>query len=99
MTTMPCYTYHVVRVRFRHVAWDELRPGDVVYYAILRGRAAVPDDDPIHGPFTVVDPASGRLRNGQGVELPMARYKLQLMVQDDESERCREEPAVPPDPP
>jgi hypothetical protein len=53
-----------------------LRPGDAVFY-LIPGR-----ETPRHayGPFTVVDAAACRLRNGEGVELPLAGDRVRLLL-------------------
>lgn len=49
------------------MGWDDLRPGDEMWYLIARKGRVNPDEP--HGPFTVVDPARGRIRNTSGVEM------------------------------
>jgi hypothetical protein len=51
------------RARFRRVAWDDVRPGDVVYYYFTL------DGTPRNasGPLTIVDPAARTVVNTSGV--------------------------------
>lgn len=46
------------------VAWEQLIPGETIYYRIPR----IPKFTPI-GPFVVIDPTIFRLRNMGGVEM------------------------------
>jgi len=65
------------QMQFRLVSWDELKPGERIFYRI-RDK-----DDCAHGPFVVVDPLIGRLRNPQGVELNLKRVQpLKLMEEN-----------------
>lgn len=59
------------------VTWADLRPGDELWYFIARAGRFDPDSP--YGPFTVVDPAQGRIRNSSGVELNFLTSKLVLL--------------------
>jgi hypothetical protein len=63
-------------IEFREVAWEELRPGDEVFY-FIPGRKT---PDLAHGPFTVVDAVAHRLRNAQGVALALHKVHPVLPV-------------------
>lgn len=62
----------------RVVGWDDLRPGDEMWYLIARKGRVNPDEP--HGPFRVVDPARGRIRNTSGVELNFRSSNLVLLL-------------------
>jgi hypothetical protein len=68
--------YLTCHLEFREVAWEDLRPGDEVFYFIPARR---PPED-AHGPFTVVDPAAHLLRNAQGVALRLHSVRPILPV-------------------
>ena len=77
------------RVRFRRVAWFDLRPGDLIYYLterqeelLARGRLLPGEEDHVFGPLTVVDPEQCRLRNREGVEMNMPGVRPLLFVSD-----------------
>jgi hypothetical protein len=75
--------YCDTRIRFRVVTWDDLRTDDVVFYHICRERYISQDErSSCHGPFTVVDRQSRKLRNPQGVVLPIRGDNIALLVMD-----------------
>jgi hypothetical protein len=69
------YVWLHCRMRFREVDWDELRPGDTVYYYVPRPRQR----GQAYGPFVVADPARCRLRNHNGVEMSLPRVQPVLL--------------------
>lgn len=62
----------------RAVGWGDLRPGDEIWYLVSRGGRVDPNEP--HGPFAVVDPARGLLRNPNGVELDFRKAAIVLLL-------------------
>lgn len=58
---------------FRTVLWRDLKPGDLIYYFVPRGRSELRPGDRAHGPFVVVDPSKAKLRNMNGIELCLSK--------------------------
>lgn len=64
------------QMKFVKVNWESLQTGQTMYYTIGRSQFA-------NGPFVVVDPATRKLRNGQGVEIALPstlQSRLQPLV-------------------
>lgn len=69
-----------IPTRMRIVTWDDLRPGNEIWYLIPDKRGYVREED-AHGPFKVVDQTTCTLRNTNGVELALTR-KLVLLIEE-----------------
>lgn len=74
-TEVPTVVYHQVYCKFEVKQWSDLSEGDRIWFR-RKGH-----DDAL-GPFTVVDPASGRLRNDQGVELNFPNVEPLVFVDE-----------------
>jgi len=57
-------------VRFKEVFWENLKPGEKIYYYIMGQKKKR-----IHGPFKVVDPKNFQLKNSQGVKLRISNVQ------------------------
>jgi len=69
-----------VRTTMLEVSWDDVKAGDTVYYLTKQQMRRPASNVEPHGPFIVVDPAKGILRNGQNVELPFRNTQLTLLI-------------------
>lgn len=88
------HAYFTMRTRCRVVTWEDVSPGDVVYFHVTRRRYLNQDErEQCHGPLTVVDPAARTLRNWSGFVVPYCSPDIRLLVIDPEPPR-----AAPDDP-
>ena len=67
------------RTRFRRVSWDDVRPGDVVYYL----PPFADSGERAYGPMTVGDAARRVLVNGGGVSVPGLSVQLLARLPDE----------------
>ena len=61
-------------LQFEEISFSDTKPGDKIYH-FIRSHA----QRSAKGPFTVVDPEIGRLRNDQGVEFNLSEKTIQLI--------------------
>jgi len=56
--------FYEARVLFKQVDWGDLTPGQEIYYDASK---LLPCPHHAFGPFTVVDPLKGEMKNSNGI--------------------------------
>lgn len=83
--------YVPVPTPFVEAEWDDFKPGDELWYYINRGpgRQSIDSGIDYHGPFDVIDPAVGSIRNSSGVVLAFREAKRLVLLKRAEGVKCK----------